>query len=271
MIQFDLKRRSKSFLVMKLYLGAIRALVHLTNNIWPDICFAVNLLARFSFSSIKGHSNGVEHMFEYPRRTIVMSLFYYEESKTKLIVYAEAEYSSNPLKVQSQTRFMFACGDTIISWRSIKQMLLYRNKSSPWSNSKVRLVEINNTPYSGNVWFFFEIKCTYHNVRRLETSSQEIKWCFNQGEYNTRCTLFPLTEVFSHWIFLARFLMRQQIVRIKRYVYYFSFTRIFSHRVFSSKVLTRHNIYGHPRGSVINALNERIVHKVSTWTTIHIQ
>ena len=54
-----------------------------------------------------------------------------------------------------------------------------------------------------------------------------------------RCTLFPLIEVFSHWVFLARFLMRQQMVRmvrIKRYVYSFSFTRIFSHRVFPSKV-----------------------------------
>ena len=96
---------------------------------------------------------------------------------------------------------------------------------------------------------------------------------FQSVEYNTRCTLFPLTEVFSHWIFLARFLMRQQMVRmvrIKRYVYSFSFTRIFSHRVFPSRVLTRHIIYGHPRGSVINSLNEWIVHKVVTWTTIHI-
>ena len=41
------------------YFGAIRALVHLTNNIWSDICFAVNLLARFSFFPIKGHWNGV--------------------------------------------------------------------------------------------------------------------------------------------------------------------------------------------------------------------
>ena len=52
-------------------------------------------------------------------------------------------------------------------------------------------------------------------------------------------------------------------MRIKRYVYSFSFTRIFFPTgFFSSKVLTRHNIYGHPRGSVINLLNKWIVHKL---------
>ena len=150
------QKKDESFLVMKLYLGAIRALVHLTNNIWPDICFAVNLLARFSFSPIKGHWNGVEHMIEYPWRAIVMGLFYSEESKTKLIGYADAEYLSDLHKVLSQSRYVFACGGTIISWGSMKQMLLCRNKSPLWSKSKARLVEINDTPYSRNVWFFFK-------------------------------------------------------------------------------------------------------------------
>ena len=68
------QKKDEEFLGDEIYLGSIRALVHLTNNIWPDIYFAVNLLARFNFSPIKGHLNGFEHMIEYPRRTIVMSL-----------------------------------------------------------------------------------------------------------------------------------------------------------------------------------------------------
>ena len=133
------QKKDEEFLGDKtLYLGAIRALVHLTNNIWPDICFAVNLLPRFCFSPIKGHWNGVEHMIEYPRKTIVMSLFYSEESKTKLIGYADAEYLYDPHKTLSQARYVFACGGTIISWRSMKQML-WRDKSPTWSKLKVRL------------------------------------------------------------------------------------------------------------------------------------
>ena len=60
-----------------------------------------------------------------------MSLFYSEESKTKLIGYADAEYLSDPHKARSQRHYLFSCGGTIISWQSIKQMLLHRNKSPP--------------------------------------------------------------------------------------------------------------------------------------------
>ena len=58
-----------------------------------------------------------------------MGLFYFEEFKTKLIDYADAEYLSDPHKVLSQASYVFACGGTIISWRSMKQMLLCRNKN----------------------------------------------------------------------------------------------------------------------------------------------
>ena len=135
-------------------------------------------------------------MIEYPRRTIVMGLFYSEESKTKLIGYADAEYLSDLHKVLSQSCYVFARGGTIISWGSIKQMLLCRNKSPPWSKSKVRLIEINGTPYARNVWFFIKKEYTNYNVWRLETSSQEIKWCFNQGSIIRVALFFPWSRFF---------------------------------------------------------------------------
>ena len=113
------------------YLSAIKALVLLANSTLPDICFAVNLLARFSSSPTKRHWNGVDHILEYPRRTIVMSLFYSEESKTKLIGYADAEYLSDPHKARSQTRYLFSCGGTIISW-SINKANVATQKLEPF-------------------------------------------------------------------------------------------------------------------------------------------
>ena len=58
-----------------------------------------------------------------------MSLFYSEESNTKLIGYADAECLSDPHKVLSQARYVFAYGDTKISWRLMKQMLLCKSLS----------------------------------------------------------------------------------------------------------------------------------------------
>ena len=143
-----------------------------------------------------GHWNGVMYILEYLWRTTDMSSFYSEEFKLELISYTDAEYLSDPHKERSQTRYLFAYGGTIISWRLMKKILQCRNKSPSWSKSKVRLVEINDTPYSKNVWFFFKKEYTNHNVRRLETSSQEIKWCFNQGSIIRVALFFPRPRFF---------------------------------------------------------------------------
>jgi hypothetical protein len=37
------------------YLSAISALMYLANNTWPDIAFAVNLLARYNSAPTKRH------------------------------------------------------------------------------------------------------------------------------------------------------------------------------------------------------------------------
>ena len=137
----------------------------------------------------------------------------------------------------------------------MKQMLLCRNKSPPWSKSKVRLVEINDTPYSRNVWFFFKKGIYQPQCTKIWHHHKKLSDVLIRGSTIRVALFFPWSRFFSHWVFLARFLMRQQIMRIKRYVYSFSFTRIFSHRIFPSKVLTRHIIFGHPRWSVINPLN----------------
>ena len=53
-----------------------------------------------------------------------MGLFYSNESKSELIGYADAGYLSDPHKARSQTGYLFTCGDTTISWRSMKRTLV---------------------------------------------------------------------------------------------------------------------------------------------------
>ena len=98
--------------------------MYLANNTRPDICFAVCLLARFSSSPTKRHWNDVKHILRYLRWTMDMCLFYSNESKSELIGYADSGYLSDPHKARSQTGYLFTCGDTTISWRSMKQTLV---------------------------------------------------------------------------------------------------------------------------------------------------
>lgn len=53
-----------------------------------------------------------------------MGLFYTNKACTDLIDYADAGYLSDPHKVRSQTGYLFICGETTISWRSTKQIII---------------------------------------------------------------------------------------------------------------------------------------------------
>ena len=49
-----------------------------------------------------------------------MGLYYSKESKPQLIGYVDAEYLSDPHKVQSQMGYVFTYSGKAISWRSVK-------------------------------------------------------------------------------------------------------------------------------------------------------
>ena len=105
------------------YLSAIGALMYLANNTRPDIAFSVNLLARYSSSPTKRHWNGIKHILRYLRGTIDVGLFYSNKSNFDLVGYADSGYLSDPHKARSQTGYLFTCGGTAISWRSVKQTI----------------------------------------------------------------------------------------------------------------------------------------------------
>ena len=87
------------------YLSAIGALMYLANYTLPNIAFAVNLLARYSFAPTRRHWNGIKHILRYLHGTTDLGLFYPNESKSQLVGYADAGYLSNPHKGRSQTGF----------------------------------------------------------------------------------------------------------------------------------------------------------------------
>ena len=82
--------------------------------------FLVNLLAKYSYTPTRKHWNDIKHILRYLRRITNMGLFYSNESNEQLLGYANVGYISNPHKARSQTRYVFNCNGTALSWSSFK-------------------------------------------------------------------------------------------------------------------------------------------------------
>ena len=115
----------KSYLILRYHILVL--LVHLC--ILPIIhaqtlLFFVNLLERYSSAPTQRHWNGIKHIFRYLRGTTDMGLFYSRESKQQLLGYVNVGYLSYPHKGRSQTKYVFNCNGTAISWRFVKQTIV---------------------------------------------------------------------------------------------------------------------------------------------------
>ncbi|KAK9169287.1 hypothetical protein Syun_001427 [Stephania yunnanensis] len=106
------------------YLSAIGALMYLANCTRLNIAFAGNLLTRYSSSPTRRHWNYVKLVFRYLQGTSDISLFYSRGVKLNLEGYADAGFLFDPHKARSQTRYVFTCGNIVISWKSVKQTMV---------------------------------------------------------------------------------------------------------------------------------------------------
>ncbi|XP_074306298.1 secreted RxLR effector protein 161-like [Silene latifolia] len=59
----------------------------------------------------------------YIASTKDMGLFFPNMSRENLVGFADAGYLSDPHNARSQTGYVFTCGGTAISWRSMKQTI----------------------------------------------------------------------------------------------------------------------------------------------------
>jgi len=97
--------------------------MYLSNYTRSDIAFAVNLLARYNTAPTRRHWNGIKNILRYLRGMTDLGLFYPNKSNPQLVGYTDAGYLSNPQKGRSRTGYLFTYGNTIISWRFVKQTI----------------------------------------------------------------------------------------------------------------------------------------------------
>ena len=115
----------KNYLVLKYHILVVLVHIYIFPIVYVQtLLFSVNLLVRYSFTPTRRHWNGIKHILRYLRGTTDMGSFYSRESKQQLLGYADAGYLLDPHKGRSQTRYVFNCNGTAISWRSIKQTMV---------------------------------------------------------------------------------------------------------------------------------------------------
>jgi hypothetical protein len=98
--------------------------MYLVNCTRPDIAFVVNLLAWHSSAPTKCHWTGVKHILRYVNGIRDLGLFFPRNPDTNMIGYIDAGYLSYPHNGWSHTGFVFLHGETAISWKSSKQILV---------------------------------------------------------------------------------------------------------------------------------------------------
>ena len=96
-----------------------------------------------------------------------MGLFYPKGSNPQLIGYTDASYLSDPHKGQLQTGYLFTCGNTAISWRSVKQTLFAT------SSNHLEIIVIHETSHEC-IWLRSVIqhireKCSLSSIKESPT------------------------------------------------------------------------------------------------------
>jgi hypothetical protein len=75
------------------YLSVIGSLSYLAVGTWPNICFAVNYLARFAAKPRPVHWNGVKHLINYLARSRQLQLnLFPQDNSTPLKCFADASW-----------------------------------------------------------------------------------------------------------------------------------------------------------------------------------
>lgn len=100
------------------YKKAVGALLFLSNSTRPDLCFAVNYVARFQAEPRDLHWRLVKRIFRYIKGTLDYGLRYGMGSGNDFEVYVDADYGGDPQSRRSTTGYLIKYHGNTIHWRS---------------------------------------------------------------------------------------------------------------------------------------------------------
>nr|GEX74062.1 retrovirus-related Pol polyprotein from transposon TNT 1-94 [Tanacetum cinerariifolium] len=190
------------------YLSVIEALMFLAGHTRPAIVFSFNLFATYSSCPTRRHWNGVKQIFRYLQYL-------------KLGMYLQVEelqfHSGRSCGISSETKaptVLYEDNATCIA--QLKEGYIKGDRTKHilpkfffthdlQKNGDIIVQQVRSSDNLADLFIKVLPTSTFrklsHNIgmRRLK----DLKLLSSEGD-NTRCTLFPLVMVLSHWVFLTR-------------------------------------------------------------------
>ena len=107
------------------YLSVVGSLMYLAICTWPDIAYAVSLLARFNSNPGKAHWQAVKYLFKYFKGTLDPRLTYGPSKDNELFVtYSDADYAGDDDTLRSIGACVLRFGTGAVDWSSKLQTVV---------------------------------------------------------------------------------------------------------------------------------------------------
>ncbi|GJU36482.1 uncharacterized mitochondrial protein-like protein [Tanacetum coccineum] len=111
-----------------LYRTIVGSLVYLT-VIRPNISYAVHIMSRFVSAPTTVHWAAVLHILRYLGGTQFQTLMFPSMSALDLRAYCDSDWAGDGVSRKSTTGFCIFLGDSLISWKSKKQDVLFKSST----------------------------------------------------------------------------------------------------------------------------------------------